>query len=398
MTTNAHALPARRGAGGLQVLLLAALLLALAPGAVASEPAGRVVFTTGEVTTVDAEGFRRPLTRHDVVYPGETVNTGPRAGVQMRMRDDALIELEPDSRLVIERYGSRAAGAGDAILRFVRGALRTVTGAFGKGEGETYRLHTPVATIGVRGTQYALELCDADCAGEDRPAGLYGRVSGGAIAVRNDAGELVVTRTESFYVADAATVPRQLVRPPAGILDRLPRSPDRVPGSGSVVPEDDALLGDTGDLHDDELLSVDSGLLEAGGGLLEAGGGLLKDTGGVLGDASGAVGDTVGGVGDAVGSVGNTLGSGVGDAVGGVGDAVGGDLGDTVGDTGDAVGDSVGDVSDTVGDTVGEVGDTVGDVGDAVGDTVGDLGDTVSGGGDDSSGGGCLLICLDLSP
>lgn len=293
-----HACPALALVAG----LLMALVLAAPVQAAGSEPAGRIVFSAGEVTAMDEDGFRRPLTRHDVVYPGETIATAERARVEIRMRDTALVSLDAESSFAIERYGHGGA-AGSAIMRFLRGTLRTITGTLGKGEKETYRMITPVATIGVRGTQYALQLCDDACAGPGRAAGLYGHVDEGAIAVTNDAGSGVMARGDYFHVADADTAPRRLLQPPAGILGRSSGGEGGLQAAGDVdggLLEDGGLLSSGDDLlatggsllgSTGDLLGDGGGLLESGGGLLESGGGLLDETGGSLGGGGSLIED-----------------------------------------------------------------------------------------------------------
>ena len=47
-----------------------------------------------------------------------------------------------------------------ATLSLVEGGLRVITGAVAKAEPEKYKLETPVALMGVRGTEFAVVLCD----------------------------------------------------------------------------------------------------------------------------------------------------------------------------------------------------------------------------------------------
>lgn len=354
----------RRACAVLLAWLMAAMLLAVPVGAAATEPAGRVIFSTGEVTAVNEAGFRRPLTRNDVVYPGETVRTAGRGMVDIRMRDDALIALEPESRFAVERYGVDD-GAGEVVLRFLRGTLRTITGSIGKDGRDTYEMRTPVATIGVRGTQYALQFCDAGCARADRPAGLYGRVDDGAIAVTNEAGSEVMARDDYFYVADSDVAPRRLLRPPQGVLGIVPGGDDAAAG-GIQPPEGgtDGLVGadegladaDDGLLDgDDNLVSGDGGLLDTGGTVLQTGGGLLQQGGNLL-EAGGGLLDQSG---DMLAQGGGLL-------------EVGGGLLDTGGG-----------VLDTGGGLLDQGGGLLGDIGDDLGGSGSLLGGTGPGSGDD---------------
>lgn len=51
-----------------------------------------------------------------------------------------------------------------AFFRLVKGGFRSVSGLIGKVNQDDYRVSTPVATIGIRGTRYGARLCQGDCA------------------------------------------------------------------------------------------------------------------------------------------------------------------------------------------------------------------------------------------
>lgn len=51
-----------------------------------------------------------------------------------------------------------------AFLSLLKGGFRAVSGSIGKLNREEYRIVTPVATIGIRGTDYFAVLCDETCA------------------------------------------------------------------------------------------------------------------------------------------------------------------------------------------------------------------------------------------
>jgi hypothetical protein len=54
------------------------------------------------------------------------------------------------------------------LLDLVKGGMRAVTGAIAQRRPEAYKVRTPVATLGVRGTEYYLRICEQDCADEQR--------------------------------------------------------------------------------------------------------------------------------------------------------------------------------------------------------------------------------------
>jgi len=77
-------------------------------------------------------------------------------------------------------------------------------------------VETPVASIGVRGTQYLLRLCEEGCG--DAPGGLYGGVSQGRIAVANKSGSRTFGGDRFFHVASATDRPRGILQPPKELM------------------------------------------------------------------------------------------------------------------------------------------------------------------------------------
>ncbi|SIQ87657.1 FecR family protein [Marinobacterium stanieri] len=118
---------------------------------------GTVVLATGDSWRLKTDG-REPLTRQDKVFVGDhlvTVN----GSMTLRMQDNAIVNLQPHSEMIIHAY--RAAEAGrEAAIRFElkQGKLRTRTGAIGEGAHHRYRLDTPFAALGIRGTDYTASL------------------------------------------------------------------------------------------------------------------------------------------------------------------------------------------------------------------------------------------------
>lgn len=218
------------------LLLLAVLLL---PGvAAAAEAVGRVISANGDVTAVRAGESARSLARGDRIYEGDEVRTGPDGLAQIRFIDEGLTNLSPESRLAVDRYRKADAGAdsgGSAIMSFLRGALRTITGSIGGGDEDVYRMNTPTATIGVRGTGYALQYCDAACAAEfGGQPGLYGRVDDGSIRVDTPGGSAEFGTGDYFFVPDGGA-PSRVLQPPPGILDG---DEDETEGEADTAPED----------------------------------------------------------------------------------------------------------------------------------------------------------------
>jgi hypothetical protein len=143
------------------------LLVFPAFATMAAEQAGSVLGIKGEVTARGGEGGERVLLKEDPVFVGETLTTGPNAYLVIAFSDGAKATIRPNSQLEIEQYNTSETDAG-ALLNLVKGGLRAVTGAIAQRQPEAYRVKTPVATLGVRGTEYYLRICEQDCADEQR--------------------------------------------------------------------------------------------------------------------------------------------------------------------------------------------------------------------------------------
>lgn len=148
----------------LKMMLTGALLLAACftmPLSAQPVAAGKTIMARGTVEAL-AEQQRRALQRQSPVYAVDLVTTGPVSASQLRMTDGGLLSLQADTELAIRDYRADPhQGASQVSLELVKGGLRTITGALPAAQKD-YRLKTPVATIGVRGTHYEAVLKDGD--------------------------------------------------------------------------------------------------------------------------------------------------------------------------------------------------------------------------------------------
>lgn len=220
-------------------LLIVPLLLA--PFVAVAAPAGRVLLAAGEAVAI-RDGRALRLVVGSAVEPRDLLRTGRDGHLQVRLSDESLIALKPDSALSLERYrfDGRTDGTENAFFRLVRGGFRTVTGLIGRTNRDAYRVNAGVATIGIRGTAYALALCDAgscvDANGKPAPDGLYGTVTDGQIAANNRAGGGTFGIGDSFFTRGQDSPFQRLLAPPAFLaarLDGLRRTAAAQNGSGS---------------------------------------------------------------------------------------------------------------------------------------------------------------------
>ena len=143
------------------ILPLIAALCFLTPAfAQAQDAIGRIIQSAGVVTAVNTAGAERRIARGSEIFVGETITTGPRGSTQLRLIDGAIISLEVDSFFSVDEFEYDGAGgaADSVIMTMARGTLRTLTGTIGDDPADTYEFNTPFASIGVRGTEYAVVI------------------------------------------------------------------------------------------------------------------------------------------------------------------------------------------------------------------------------------------------
>ena len=146
-----------------------------------AERIGRITVMRGRLTATGDDGATRPLRRRSYVRQGDTLNTSENGGAQVKFNDGAQIALRRDSSLKIDEYNweGEEDGKEKAVMSLVKGGFRTITGAIGKTNKSNYRVSTPFATIGIRGTHYALFL-------EAIIESLVGGTAFGEIVVNDD--------------------------------------------------------------------------------------------------------------------------------------------------------------------------------------------------------------------
>ena len=178
---------------------------------VKAKKVGAVVEKEGSVVAVDQRKVSRKLDKGDPVFLGDKVITGETGYVRLNMIDEAVLDLRCFSIMVIEQYALNDTSR-RSILNLLQGSLKKVTGQIGKMTEDVYELKTPLASVGVRGTEYALRVFQSKgCGGTlDADDGLYLEVIKGLVDVHNEAGEEVVARGETAYVPLPKTAPKKV--------------------------------------------------------------------------------------------------------------------------------------------------------------------------------------------
>ena len=194
----------QKSAALLKISIKFILLLACLGHGLAWSAAAQIQLVIGDATVWERNGSQRPAQKGVQLYPGDAVVTAASSNVQIRMTDDTLLWVHPNSRLKIEQYTYNQKGDGkdNMALQLVQGAARTATGLIAKANNANVTLKTPTAAIGIRGTDFETAYV-APAMGEAKPvaaAGTYNRVYSGATLMKSPAGQVEVKEGEAAYV------------------------------------------------------------------------------------------------------------------------------------------------------------------------------------------------------
>ncbi len=182
--------------------LILALSLSVLPGIVLAAD-GRVLFVSGDAA-IERGGQKLPAQKGMLIQTGDVLATGAGARLQWRMADDSYYAIRQNSRFEIKEYSAAqgTAGGGKALYNLLRGGVRVLTGLIGKGSSDAFKLNTPVATLGIRGTDFTTIACSGDCSGTGGASvtdGAYVKVDQGGADATNaegtagaNAGEFIV--------------------------------------------------------------------------------------------------------------------------------------------------------------------------------------------------------------
>jgi hypothetical protein len=111
--------------------------------------------------TVTRGGKVLPATTGARLHVGDTLGTGPDGSLGVILRDNSCLSLGPSSSLVLRDFVfSPYEGKLGLWVRLSRGTMAYLSGLIGKLAPEKARFDTPLATIGIRGTHFAVKAGD----------------------------------------------------------------------------------------------------------------------------------------------------------------------------------------------------------------------------------------------
>ena len=135
-------------------------ILASAP-AIAQPPIeiiGHIQYMNG-VASIQRGGTTLVATAGAALYRGDLVRTGKPGAVGIVLTDDTTVSLGSGSELSLIDYAFEPKeGKFALVMRMIKGTFSYITGQIVKLAPDTAQVHTPDATIAVRGTKLLIQV------------------------------------------------------------------------------------------------------------------------------------------------------------------------------------------------------------------------------------------------
>lgn len=138
-------------------LLVAALMLA---GTAMAADIGQVKVAKGAVQ-IERAGAKIPATVGMGIQTSDIVLTGKDGSAGVTFTDNSLVSVGPNSVFKIEKYSfDTTTHAGEFQGSLTKGKLAAVSGKMVKQSPESMKIRTPSAVMGVRGTEFVIQVDD----------------------------------------------------------------------------------------------------------------------------------------------------------------------------------------------------------------------------------------------
>jgi len=130
----------------------------LALPAYAADSAGMVKVARGLVS-IERDGKKLVAGVGSPVEVADRIRTGADGSVGVTLRDNTLLSAGPNSLIVIDKFAfDNATQDGNMSIRIRKGTLSVASGKIAKRTPESVDFHTPTSVLGVRGTEFAIEV------------------------------------------------------------------------------------------------------------------------------------------------------------------------------------------------------------------------------------------------
>ncbi len=152
----------QHGLRKLELIIIAAFFVLTIDGKAFSADPSPVIGTLQRVSGTAAvvrQGQILPAKAGLEIQANDTLRTGPEGSIGVAFHDDTLLSLGPGSVLAIDEFAySPRQGKLSLIFRMMKGTAVYLSGLIAKLAPDSVLFVTPSASVGVRGTKFAVKV------------------------------------------------------------------------------------------------------------------------------------------------------------------------------------------------------------------------------------------------
>jgi hypothetical protein len=240
------------------------LLLLCFPLGAAAEVFGTVDALSGGASVTGQDGQSSVLSVGMRIYEGDTISSAHDGEVHIVTEDGGFVALRPDTVFRVDQYKADGGDDDKTFMSLLKGAMRSITGWIGKQNNAAYRLTTPTATVGIRGTDHEVAVIDK---GDGDEPGTYDTVNEGSTVLKTAQGEVVATPGRfAFAPRGRAVAPYFLAQRPHYFATRTLRL------EGRIVQRREYLRGRLQQMREERIRSIQPLRGQRPGGALQRSG------------------------------------------------------------------------------------------------------------------------------
>jgi hypothetical protein len=136
------------------------LALLFSTAASAAELAGMIKNSSGQVS-IERAGQRLAAAVGTPIQVADKLRTGADGAVGVTLRDNTLLSAGPNSLISIDKFAfDTTSQAGNISVGIRKGTLAVASGKIAKQTPESVDFRTPTSVLGVRGTEFVIEVED----------------------------------------------------------------------------------------------------------------------------------------------------------------------------------------------------------------------------------------------
>ena len=184
----------------LYIAKASAFILMVSVTASAWADRGYIQDTAGSVSIANGKETPRLAVINDTVTSGTVIRTGDNSYAVLKFDDGQVANLEPNTTFQVRNYtyDPQLVEKSNIVFSMFKGGMRFVSGLIGQRNPKAFRLATPNATVGIRGTDFLLVIKNGQ---------TYIKVLSGSVNLTNAAGTMTFTAGQTALVTSATAAP-----------------------------------------------------------------------------------------------------------------------------------------------------------------------------------------------